>query len=168
MGINLKKKGVSPGAVITSTLARARESGRILAGELNIPDSAFSTDARLDELDFGSFEGLTYEEICLRYPAESRLWFEDPWKYGPPWGETSAELAERVEDFYIHLQKNLPETEEDLLIVAHGGSLRLLICLLLKTPVENHWHFRLERGGMTRFQLSGGFPVLTEMSRALS
>ena len=168
MGVYLKQKGIIPGTIITSRLIRARESGQILKDELKLPDSALSSDARLDELDFGSFEGLTYEEICRLYPAESRTWFEDPWKNAPPGGETSAELAERVEDYYNRLKKTFSETENDLLIAAHGGSLRLLICFLLESPPEQHWHFRLERGGMARFQISGDFPILAEITGSLS
>lgn len=39
--------------------------------------------------------------------------------------------------------------EPRILVVAHGGPIRLLICLLLGIPVEHHWAFRVDHGSLT-------------------
>jgi broad specificity phosphatase PhoE len=164
----LMKKEIIPQVIITSSLRRAVESGRILAESLGISPSTGGRppDYRLDETDFGLFEGLTYEEILRDYPIQSNLWFKDPWENPPPGGEATKEIFRRVEDFHKDLMTRFSRDREDLAIVAHGGSLRLLICLLLNIPPQNHWHFRLERGGQVHFQLTDDFPVMTAMVQA--
>ncbi len=163
----LREGGYAPTRIITSSLHRAIESGHILAGELGIGPSPRSCppDSRLDETDFGLFEGLTYGEIIRDYPFPSNLWFKDPWRNAPPGGETAAETLDRVRSFYGDLMRALSGEDRDLLVVAHGGSLRLLICLLLAVDPESHWHFRLDRGGRAHFEITGDFPVLTELAR---
>ena len=55
-----------------------------------------SVDDRLRELDFGQFEGRTYEEIEREHPEFFRSWMETPTLVRFPGGESYAELRERV------------------------------------------------------------------------
>src|SRR5208337_2836168 len=59
--------------VFASTLGRAREGARLIAGE-GMPIVCFEEFA---EVDFGLFEGLTAEEIRARHPAEFERWNRD-------------------------------------------------------------------------------------------
>ncbi len=166
----LKEKEIRPKVIITSTLRRAVESGRLLAENLGIPVTPGNCppDSRLDETDFGLFEGLTYEAILRDHPFQGNLWFKDPWENAPPGGEAGKELFRRVEDFHRDLKARFSRDREDLVLIAHGGSLRFLICLLLNTPPVNHWHFRLDRGGQAHFEFSHDFPVMTALHQTQS
>lgn len=95
----------------------------------------------LREIDFGACEGLTYAEICERYPDAERFWAADG-LVGFPNGESTAQVAERVKRFLARLASH--EEEAALLVVAHGGPLSLLICLLLGLPHGRWWQFRLD------------------------
>ncbi|MDD4859963.1 MAG: alpha-ribazole phosphatase [Dehalococcoidales bacterium] len=90
----------------------------------------------LREINFGYAEGLTFAEISRLHPelAESLL----DWKAHPefPGGESFDDLNRRVLQFLGGLEKH--KQEENILIVAHNGVLRLIICNLLEIPVE-HW-----------------------------
>jgi alpha-ribazole phosphatase len=77
------------------------------------------TDARLQELDFGEWEGRTWESF---HDATSDHWAEDPWNRRPPGGESGAELAARVATCR---EEVLSDATGDVLIVTHAGVLRV-------------------------------------------
>jgi len=119
--------------VYASNLSRAVMTAQIIASrhQVNI-----TTRDELGEINFGDVEGLTFDEINQLYPelAESMAnWSVHP---GFPGGETIDELNERVNKFLPELKKH-PQ-EETILIVAHSGILRLMICNLLVIEQE-HW-----------------------------
>jgi len=119
-------------AIYASPLHRANTTAEIIASRHKTPVIACDD---LCECNFGAIEGLTYEEIKQRYPAlaeELRVR-----KTGAfPGGETLEQLNERVQAFLKRLEKHKPE--ETVLVVAHGGPVRLIICNLLGLGLE-HW-----------------------------
>jgi len=77
----------------------------------------FTTDDRLLELDFGVWEGLAWNDV----PREALdAWAADIWGFAAPEGETGTALLARVSGFWA------ATPERPLVIVAHGGPLRLL------------------------------------------
>ncbi len=64
-----------------------------------------------------------------------------------PNGESIAELADRVREFAKVLKGHRPE--ETVLVVAHGGPLQVLICLLLRIGMEHWWQVRLGNASVT-------------------
>src|SRR5512135_227638 len=70
LAARLAAHGIS--RVWTSDLARARETGAIIAAHLGLGEPVIETDLR--ERRFGIFEGLTRDEIAARYPVEWRAW----------------------------------------------------------------------------------------------
>ncbi len=79
------------------------------------PDHA--TDARLLELDFGDWDGLAWDDVPR---AALDSWAADPWGFAPPGGESGQALLARVQSFW----RDRPAGP--LIIVSHGGPLRLL------------------------------------------
>lgn len=77
----------------------------------------FSTDARLLELDFGAWEMTPWDDVPR---AALDGWAADPWGFSPPGGESGQALLARVRAFWADA------TELPLIIVSHGGPLRLL------------------------------------------
>jgi len=99
----------------------------------------------LREIDFGKWEGLTFDEICSKYPEEKNNWFESPRDLVFPDGESVIDLqcraTESIEDI-----SNCPD---NVAIVAHGGSLRVIICHLCGWPIEMLHSFELDTGSIT-------------------
>lgn len=93
----------------------------------------FSTDSRLMELNFGAWEGKTWNSIYET--KEGKEWFRDYENTICPSGESFSQLRDRVEELINHYVK---EGVEQLLIVAHGGTLRslFLICGICETAQE--------------------------------
>jgi broad specificity phosphatase PhoE len=120
----------------TSTLSRSIESGRIIAKAQGL--ECESTPA-FDELAFGVWEGLSFNEIKEQYPEELRLWLADPGIYPPPEGEPFRAARTRS---MRGLKKIIAEHRgKNIGIVAHAGILRIMIFSLL--DLRLHRIFRL-------------------------
>ncbi|MGC8477708.1 MAG: histidine phosphatase family protein [Acetobacteraceae bacterium] len=107
--------------VVTSPLARARETARLAA-----PDGvAVATDARLVELDFGAWEGLTEPEAKRRFPLAMRRWKRDPAAGRPPGGESLAEALARWRGFLA--DPPWPGDAAVVAVVTHAAIIRLAL-----------------------------------------
>lgn len=108
--------------VYSSDLRRARETADRIAGRLGIP---LDLDARLRELDVGSWAGLTRTEIAAR-DAELLAAFErgEP-EVRPGGGESRIEIRERSHAFLCELAARC--AGHRILVVTHLGVIRALV-----------------------------------------
>lgn len=113
----------------------------------------------LREIDFGEMEGLTFDEVNQRYPDVARMWMERSAALAYPGGESIANLEKRVSNFKGYLGKHI--TDETVLIVAHSGVLRTLVCQLLNLGLECHWQFRLDLASLTIIETYPQYAILT-------
>ncbi len=149
-------------AIVASDLARARKMAEILA----LPHGlTVQIDPRLRELDFGAWEGLLYEEVQQRYPSDLAAWQANPPQVGPPGGERLTELARRLQDFLTDLA-NHPE-DSTILVAAHRGSLRTLLCLLMGLAVTQHWEFRLEIASLSEVEIIAGKATVVRLNETM-
>jgi broad specificity phosphatase PhoE len=117
-------------AFTASPLSRARETMEILRTELGVPPDDYTTDARLAELSFGKWEGLTYKEVRALDRAVLATRERDKWNFQPPGGESYAQLLVRVREWHDGITGNA-------IIAAHGGVARVLLVLYgVKPPAE--------------------------------
>jgi alpha-ribazole phosphatase len=119
-------------AIYSSTLSRARSTAEIIASGHKADVVACE---ELCECNFGYIEGLNYEEIVRFHPALAGA-LNDRTAVAFPGGESLEQLNGRVQSFLRKLEKHKPE--ETILIVAHGGPLRLMVCNLLGLGLD-HW-----------------------------
>ena len=110
-------------ALYSSDLARARETAEIIAERLSLE---IRLDPRLRERGFGSWEGLTTEEIESSFPDEQARW-----RAGIGAGAHDAEpfeaFAARVGSFVDEVVPRHPG--EAVLVVTHGGTIRVVHAL---------------------------------------
>jgi alpha-ribazole phosphatase len=86
-------------------------------------------DARLQELDFGDWEGRLWDTI---EKSEFDRWGSAPVSFAPPRGESGAAITARLRAFYLDLTRD----GHDCVVVSHGGPLKILAALLEKRPVD--------------------------------
>ncbi|MBN1629330.1 MAG: histidine phosphatase family protein, partial [Thermoleophilia bacterium] len=112
---------LAPGAAIwcvASPLQRAQQTAEGVVGRAGL---AVSTDADLREMHFGAWEGLTSEEIEVRFPREQARWASPSDQTAFPDGESLGEFRERV----ARVQRRILERPEDAVMVfTHGGVVR--------------------------------------------
>lgn len=127
-------------ACITSDLRRARETAAAIADLRNL---SITPDPRIREMNFGVWEGLTHQEMCQADHKLVLAWEADPMQVAPPGGETLAQVAGRVAAFFEAVTEARDDPDRTVLVVAHRGSLRVLLCLALKLPPNAWWQFRI-------------------------
>ena len=86
------------------------------------------TDERLWEMDMGYFSGMQFDQVEARYSREHNIWRNRPADIRPGDGETLGELRQRLVAFLEHICRPA-KTREDVLVVTHGGPIRMLHCL---------------------------------------
>ena len=111
--------------VVSSPARRCAEFGASCARRLNLP---FNEDARLREMHFGDWEGCSPAELMQSVPEALRLFWQDPARYPPPRGEPLAAVRSRVLMAWNELVAGDPT--QRVLVVTHGGPMRILRCLL--------------------------------------
>lgn len=124
--------------IYASDLVRAWKTAEVISEFHPIP---FDKEPRFREMSFGEWEGLTYDEIQERKQMTSDEWQQTMLKTGPPGGENLRQFAARIKLAIDEIISSHPD--ESVLIVAHGGTLMLLVCLLLGHPIGNYWQFRM-------------------------
>src|SRR5262249_9225907 len=125
--------------IYTSPRRRTMESARILGAVLNAP---IQVVAELREIDFGDFEGLSYDEIANRYPELYREWMDAPTKIRFPNGECEAQVRERALRAFEGICRQCEG--KTVVIVSHGGVIRIILAWALRMPDE--CLFRLSQG----------------------
>ena len=121
-GLDQARRAVVParrcgpfGAVVTSTLERARRTGEILASGLDV--ELLDPVDDLGERDAGEWQGLTRREIDERYPG----FLEQDRR--PPGYEDDASIVERSTRALAGLGAS---ADRSILVVAHGGVIHAL------------------------------------------
>lgn len=100
-------------------------------------------DDRLMELDFGDWEGETWDAIFES--EEGKKWFDDYRNYPCPNGESYNDMLARVRRFIAEL----PQSGGNVLIVTHAGVVRAFRVLLQDWPVKKAFGKPVEYGQVT-------------------
>jgi len=98
-------------------------------------------DPRVAEMHYGEWEGLTAEEIKERYPGVLEKWRADPESVSVPGGESIHQLQQRIARFWADLCEKYDGRH--LLVVAHSGSVRMLIAHALNAPIVSTRHLQM-------------------------
>jgi len=131
-----------PGEVVCSDLRRSIETALLL-----VPRVPPRIRPEWREINFGAWEGLTWEETGCEDPE--RLRHPD---FCFPRGETMARLQARVER---GLREVLRIPAEECLVIAHQGSIAAAFTLLLQTPLPTLWNYSLPCGGFRILERTG-------------
>lgn len=124
---------------ISSPLKRARETMKILRTTLGLKAHDYEVDARLIEIAYGEWEGLTLQEIEARNASVLSARERDKWDFAPPGGESYRELADRIGNWYSSLTA-------DAVVAAHGGGVRALMAILNVVPEAQATHAQIGQG----------------------
>jgi alpha-ribazole phosphatase/probable phosphoglycerate mutase len=117
-----KLMALGPAAIYVSPLRRARETAAPFAARRNLSPIV---DERLREIDFGAFEGLTWEEARSRDPAVYDAWMTRPTTVTFPGGESWTALRERA--LAVRHEIVTRHAASTVALVTHGGVTRALL-----------------------------------------
>lgn len=120
LGLYLKRLPID--VIYTSPLPRARQTADLIGEVVNV---SIEDDARLQEIDFGQFAGLTLNERKNKFPDEHRMWDSGDMSYTVPAGESRFDVQRRITQAWDEITtKNGHDT---VALVSHGAALKILL-----------------------------------------
>lgn len=118
--------------IFSSTLTRAMETAQKIGSRQNVEIYPMP---QLIEVEFGKWEGMTWEEIMEAYPKEYRLWALNPDEVAPPGGETQEQVIRRCVGA-INEALRITGGREDIAIVSHGATIAYLVSYMMRDNPE--------------------------------
>ena len=142
--------------MFTSDLFRAQETGRLILEQMNQTDIQVIEDQSLNERNYGDLAGLNKDEAREKWGEEQVHIWRRSFDVPPPGGESLKNTAERVLP-YFELEI-MPKVKEGLniLVAAHGNSLRALVMELEKISSEEIVKFEIATGDPLTYEYSNG------------
>jgi broad specificity phosphatase PhoE len=144
-------------AVVSSDLKRARQTAHVLADRRGLPVHAWQ-EAR--ERSFGDWEGKSIEQVLKKFKLGPGQRVDPFLSFDPHRGESMPVFARRTRKLLDRLEREFKG--KTVLVVTHGGPIRIAACLVTKTPCEKY--YLLGRPGNTSLTLiesQGGVRWLT-------
>ena len=139
----MQKNNIIIDIVFSSKLERANKTAEIAIKEMKIKNLwqnnqlIMQRDERLNERDYGELVGLNKEETAKKYGEEQVHIWRRSFDIPPPGGESLKEVIKRVEPYYEKFIATEIYQEKNILISAHGNSLRAIMIILgLYKPEE--------------------------------
>ena len=142
--------------MFTSDLFRAQETGRLILEQMNQTDIQVIEDQSLNERYYGDLAGLNKDEAREKWGEEQVHIWRRSFDVPPPGGESLKNTAERVLP-YFELEI-MPKVKEGLniLVAAHGNSLRSLVMELEKISSEEIVKLEIATGDPLTYEYSNG------------
>jgi 2,3-bisphosphoglycerate-dependent phosphoglycerate mutase len=132
--------------VFVSDLKRAKETWNIIHGVTHEKDVHVAYDKALEERDYGDLQGLNKADIAEKYGADQLHKWRRSFKMAPPGGESLERCQQRVMQYYNEHILPVLKSGSNVLIVAHGNSLRALMMKLENISEEAISHVELLTG----------------------
>ncbi len=152
---------VSINAIYASDLARAWQTAEIVGAACGL---APRPEPRLRELSFGEWQGLTYQEIGERDPEALAAWNRDRVNCRPPGGESLGAMAARVRDLLDDVHRDT--RDGTVALVSHGGTIRIILCVLLGHPLADYWQFAVDNTAIAEIEVRPLGPVVVRWNDA--
>ncbi len=137
--------------IITSPLSRCALPAQQWAKKQAIP---CIIEPRIAEMHYGSWEGLSHDEIESSFPNMLTQWRKDPTGMRPPQGESPEELQVRITDFWQDACRRY--RGKHVLIVGHSGSTRMLIAHIQKQAIAYTRHIAMPYACWSRAKYQAG------------
>jgi len=132
----------------SSDLVRALKTAQIIQTK---HDATMTISKGLRELNVGDFEGLTLDEIKEANPTINITQTHDLWGLPRKIGESLTQFQERV---VKEFEKILSKSEgKDIVIVTHGGVIRVLICYILQCEMSEKNYSKIDNGSITVLEI---------------
>lgn len=131
-------------AVYVSGYRRTAETIAYVAGRLHLSPII---DDRLNEIDNGSLENMSEQEIKREYPELWRLFQARTADFRFPGGETGEEACHRFAEFLE--EKRQVHRDHNIVLLSHEGVIRLLMCHIMNLPVYRRGNFYVDYCGIT-------------------
>ena len=105
----------------------------------------------LREVDFGEWTGLSWEQVYERFKVSAFDWLNQLESGSIAQAESTADFRKRVDE---SLRQILTESaHKEIAVVAHGGTIRMLLALILDLPFAKMSAFDIEYASITKVKI---------------
>lgn len=158
-GERLKETGLAFDRCFTSELQRAQETLRIVLDVLGTPALPVVRDQALNERHYGDLQGLDKAETAKKYGEEQVHVWRRSYDVPPPGGESLKDTAARTLPYFESQVVPALGRGENVLVAAHGNSLRSIVMDLEKLTREQVLELNLATGVPLVYDLGPGLEI---------
>jgi 2,3-bisphosphoglycerate-dependent phosphoglycerate mutase len=154
-GAQIKEQEIDFSVMYTSVLMRAQITGQSILeviGQTNIP---VIKDQALNERDYGDLAGLNKDDARKQWGEEQVHIWRRSYDVPPPGGESLKNTAERVLPYFNEIIMPRLMSGENVLIAAHGNSLRSLVMQLDNLSKEEVLSLEIPTGAPILYSFNG-------------
>lgn len=142
-------------AVYASDLRRTLLGAEIIGQPHDLQPQSFP---QFREMNFGRWQGLTYEEVMEKYPEDIPQWLQDLENFRIPQGESLRDVQERV---LPKLKEIIAKHQgEDFVLVCHGAVNRVIIADALHLPLAHLLHLEQDYGCLNIIEYTSSWRVI--------
>ncbi|MDI6688960.1 MAG: histidine phosphatase family protein [Actinomycetota bacterium] len=147
-------RGESLNSIYSSSSKRALTTAQAIA---DIHGLEIKVLPQMNEINYGEWEGLTYDEINRDYPQ-----FMERWAAGeeglPPGGESLPSFKSRVSE---GLQLVIENMKGKVVMVTHAGPIRVVICEILGLDFSNFWKIKQDSAALNVIDFYDGKGIIS-------
>ena len=161
-GMLIKQLDIRFDCLFTSALVRAQLTGSIILDKIDQTDLNIIKGKALNERFYGDLQGLNKDECREKWGEDLVQTWRRSFDKGPPGGETLKETGERVLPYYLNDIHPLILENKNILITAHGNSLRSLIKYLDSISDEDIVKLEIPTGAPIHYQFDENGKVVNK------
>ena len=155
LGIFLENEGID--FIYSSPLQRASVTAGAIARHQYLD---VNTVENLTDIDFGDWQGLSWQEVNEKFPELYRDWLDTPEQLKIPQGESLEDVRRRAVPFIEDAVMRCGEGK--VVFVSHRVVIKVIMCSLLGLESSHFWNLRIDTCALSRFAAGDGRLVLTK------
>lgn len=148
-----------PMAIYSSPLSRAHKTAEAIAQHFALP---VQTHPNLIDIDYGQWQGLTPDEVKIRWAEDLHKWYVTPSFVQIPGGETLREV--RARGFAVINELVSRYKGKTIVLVGHTVINRLILLTVLGLATERFWHIKQDTCAVNTFEAVRGDFVLGSLN----
>ena len=160
----IKELNIEFDRMFTSALIRAQLTGSIILEKIGQSDISIIKDEALNERFYGDLQGLNKDECRQKWGDDMVQMWRRSYDKGPPAGESLKETGERVLPYYLKNIFPLILKDMNILIAAHGNSLRSLIKYLEDISDEDIVKLEITTGAPIHYSFDEDGNVISKIN----
>lgn len=158
-------KDISFDLAFTSVLIRAKHTWECIQEELIKKDIPTTENAALNERDYGDLVGKDKWEMKEKYGDEQFFKWRRGWDTPPPNGESLKDVYARLIPYFESTILPLIKEDKNIIIVAHGNSLRALVKYIESVSNEEIPMLEIATGEIYLYQMNNNGQMISKVIR---
>jgi phosphoserine phosphatase len=141
--------GYRPVIIYTSPLRRCIVTGAAISRAAAVNAKTLES---LTDVNYGSWQWKTPDEVAARWPRQLELWRTRPDLVRFPAGESLQDVAVRVADALRHIQEH--HVGQTVVLVTHDSVIRVMLLQLLEMPLSSYRRFTVDPGSISEVTIA--------------